>query len=328
MSSAPRVGPLALAGTALLGLLLAGCGSTNSGSPAAPTTAPAKTAQAAQASQPTASTAPASASAVTAKPTAQTKAPEVYKVGDTIKVQDHTLSVLAANRGGNKVNVEVQINNTGTKELVVSSLVSFSAKTVAGERLGYAFASGGGQLDGKILPDDKLKGTLSYTVPPDASGLKLYYTPTLFGQSAVIVALDDQAARMPFPKPSEVADAKPFAKGTTYKVGDAVSNRDVVAKLTSVKVDGQSLTASFVLYNGSQKDVSISSLLSFDAKDGEGTKGKIKMADGPSLDGKLVPSDTLKGNLAWEFATPPANGVKVYYTDTLFGGDTISWAVE
>lgn len=317
-----------------LGVFLAACGSSNSGSRVSPTTTPAKTAQAAQGVQgvqPTASSptpASAAASPVAAKAAVQPKVPDVYKVGDTIKVQDHTLSVLSADRDGDKLKLEVQINNTGSKELSVSSIISFSAKTSAGERLGYSFAAGGGQLDGKVLPNDKLKGTLSYRVPPDAKGLKLYYTPSLMGQSAIIVALDDEAAKTPFPRPAELSDPKPFAKGTTYKVGDAVSNKDVVATLTSAKLEGPALTASITIYNGGQKDVSISSVLSFDAKDGEGAKASFKMADGPSLDGELVPGDTLKGALAWEFAAPAPSGVKVYYQDSLFGGDTIVWSVN
>ncbi len=314
----------------LAALLTAACGSPNAGTKVAPTTAPAQRAQAQQAPQ-----APATAPAVSApRPTAAPKAaaepkfPTVYKVGDTIKVQDHTMTVLSAKRDGTKLAVEVQINNTGSKELAVSSLVSFGAKSTAGDTLGYAIALGGDSLDGKVLPNDKLKGTLNYTVPSDAEGFKLLYTPALFGEGAIVVALDEEATKTPFPKPAEATDPKPFAKGATFKEGEAVVNKDVVAKLTEAKVEGKVVTASFVVYNGGQKDVSISSLVSFDAKDGEGTKGKFKLVtQGPQLDGKLVPGDTVKGNLQWEFAAPPKD-VKVYYTDGLFGGDTIVWSVQ
>jgi hypothetical protein len=102
----------------------------------------------------------------------------------------------------------------------------------------------------------------------------------------------------------------------------------VTATLISGTVSGNLVTASCVIYNGGQKSVTVSSLASFDAKDGEGAKGKFKFSThGSQLDGRLVPGDTLVGDVTWEFASPPT-GVKVYYTDSLFVGDTLAWSVE
>lgn len=318
-------------------LLVSAC-SSNTGVQVSPTTAPAKTAQAQQKADavatPDTKAAPSPAAkptnAAEAKPTAVAAptSPEVYKVGDTIKVQDHTLTVLSAKQDGSKLLVEVQINNTGQKEITVSSLASFSAKTIAGEKLRVALPGEGGTLDGKVLPNDKLKGNLAYTVPDGAKGLKLYYTPSILGEGAIVVALDEEAQKTPFPRPSELSDAKPFAKGTTYKPGDAIAHKGVVIKLTSAKLDNNTLTASFVVYNGGQKDVALSSLVSFEAKDSEGTKGKYKLQlEGTPLDGKLVPGDTLKGDLSWEFQSG-AKDIKVYFTEALFVGDTLVWATQ
>jgi hypothetical protein len=161
-----------------------------------------------------------------------------------------------------------------------------------------------------------------------ARGIKLYYRPALFGQGAIVVALDDDAAAAPFPRPAETANAKTFVKGTTYNSGDAVINKGIVAKLVSARLEAGTLSAAFLIYNGGQKDVSISSMVSFEAKDSEGAKGKFKFAtQGTQLDGTLVPGDTLKGTLSWEFS-PKASDLKIYYTDNLFLGDTIVWSAQ
>lgn len=111
-------------------------------------------------------------------------------------------------------------------------------------------------------------------------------------------------------------------------MGDAVVNKNVVIKLTSAKFETGVLKAQFVLYNGGQQNVTISSLMSFDAKDGDGNKGKYQIStDAPSLDGGLVPGDTLRGTLVYGF-DPGAKGLKLYYTDSLFGGDTIVFGIQ
>jgi hypothetical protein len=311
------------------------CGAPNTGTVVAPTAAPAKTAQANSPATAVPTTQPAStprADVKTAVPTPAAvippKLPSVYNVGDTIQVQDHTITVLSVNRDSKSVSLDIQINNTGAKDLDVSSIASFSAKDGDGNRLSQTISLDKPSLDGKVLPNDKLKGTIVYSVPGDAQGLKLFYTPSIFGSGAIVVALDDAAKANPFPKPTDTDGSKSFTKGTVYQTGDAVSNNGVIVRLLDAKLDGDLLSASFVAYNGGQKDTTFSSIASFDAKDGEGTKGSYQfMTDGPSLDGTLLPGDTLRGSLQWKFDTAPS-GLKVYFSNSLFGGDTITWAVQ
>ena len=73
--------------------------------------------------------------------------------------------------------------------------------------------------------------------------------------------------------------------------------------------------------------MNVSSIISFEAKDGEGEKGAFSFTLDGQLDGKVLPGDSLRGNVQWEFAAAPV-GAKVYFKPELIGGDTIVWAVD
>jgi hypothetical protein len=326
-----------------LAAISAACGS-NTGTVTEPTTAPAQTAKAEQleaAPAPEAATAeaPAPEAAAEEAPAEVVEEPpaevaeaapspdtvEVFRIGYTIEVQDHTFTVLSVDSSGGKILIEVQINNTGTEDLTISSILLFAAKDSTGQKLAYSFALGAGGVDGIVLGNDKLKGTLAYELPAGATGVRLYYTPDLFAEGAIVVALDSAAEQDPFPVPAELASPQAFANGSVYGVGEAISNGDVVAALIDSQISGNKVVATFVIRNIGNDDLNLSSIISFEAKDGEGTKGEYSLSLDGSIDGKILPGDSLRGNVAWTFSGPPT-GVKVYFKPALFGGDTIVWA--
>ncbi len=300
----------------------------NTGAAVQPTTAPARTAKAEQA----APTAEAEEAALASEVEKAASAPaamqtDVFRVGETVEVQDHTLTVLSVEQQGGRLRVEVQINNTGTEDLIISSILLFAARDSSGEDLEFSFGPGIGSVDGTVLPNDKLKGTLEYKLPAGATGLRLYYTPGLFGEGAIVFALDAEAEQNPFAVPPELADPQEFSRGTVYAVGDAVASGDVVAAMVEARVAGRKLTATFVIHNVGDDDLNVSSIISFEAKDGEGEKGAFSFTLDGQLDGKVLPGDSLRGNVQWEFAAAPV-GAKVYFKPELIGGDTIVWAVD
>src|SRR5689334_3878776 len=61
-------------------------------------------------------------------------------------------------------------------------------------------------------------------------------------------------------------------KVETYKVGDVVQVKDQTITLNLAQIKSGILTANFTIVNQGGSDLNVSSLLSFDAKDFEGTK--------------------------------------------------------
>lgn len=119
---------------------------------------------------------------------AATSAPvtvQTYKVGDVVKVEDYTLTLNTADVTGSKLVANFTFDNTGgSKEQIVSSIISFSAKDLDGTKLEFSFCDGSG-LDGKVLAGDKLRGDLCWDgVKPDL-GLKIYYEVMLSSGAVV-----------------------------------------------------------------------------------------------------------------------------------------------
>ena len=145
-----------------------------------------------------------SSTATTTASTAQSSSVvlDSYNLGDLVKVDKFEFSVLSVKetksdnpyikpKEGNKyMTVELQIKNNGDTKEVVSTLMNFYLKNSDGEKGTQALMTGDKSVDGELLKGDKIKGTITYEISKNSSGLKFYYNPSfLFGKS-IVVKLD------------------------------------------------------------------------------------------------------------------------------------------
>jgi hypothetical protein len=254
------------------------------------------------------------------KPQATSESPPkptpIYKAGDTVAVEGRTISLLAVKRMNDSIEVELQLHNTGQKN-VDTSANDFFVKAADGTILRSAYQ--GTYPISSVLPGDKNKGTVVYQAPNKITGLKLYYYGTYEGYGAVVFGLDDDAIRNPFPVPDFLVNLQPFSPGKTYKVDDAVDSGKIVVKLSEATFQDGVLVCNVVFYNRSSRNVFISAYNSFESKDAEGTAGRsqLTLVDVSVLNIWLIPDDTLRFNLRWKYS-PDAKGIKVYYASELF----------
>ena len=288
------------------------CGTSNTGE---------KVGSTPSASQPAATQAPAKA--------------QTYKVGDMVKVQDHTIVLNSAKVDGGALVANFSIDNPGSKEIAVSSVISFEAKDSEGTKLEQDIMNcPSGGLDGKVLAGDKLKGNICWKAAAGAKGIRIYYTASLLGSGAVVWALDsgtgEQAVvAQPTSKPAATQAPANSAQAQKYKIGDVVKVKDHTIVLNSAKLDGGALVANFTIDNPGSTELNVSSMLSFEAKDSEGTKLDQDIVDCPSggLDGKVLAGDKLKGNICW--ASPSAaKGIRIYYTESFLGSGAVVWEMQ
>ena len=301
---------LIAAGTLLIATLA--CGSSNTGE---------KVGSTQTGSQPAATQAPAKM--------------QTYKAGEVVEVQGYTIVLTSTKVQSGTLVANFSVNNPGSKEIAVSSMLSFEAKDGEGTKLEQDIVdcpSGG--LDGKVLAGDKLKGNICWKAPAGATGIRIYYTASLLGSGAVVwelgSAADEQtAAAQPTKEPAATPASAPNGQGQRYKIGDVVKVEDHTIVLNSAKVQGSTLVANFTIDNQGSKEVAVSSMLSFEAKDSEGTKLEQDIVDCPSggLDGKVLAGDKLKGNICWK-APAGATGIRVYYTASLLGSGAVVWELQ
>ncbi len=80
--------------------------------------------------------------------------------------------------------IDLTIENTGKKELSISSLMSFDLKDTTGERGKYAFLTEAikSQLDGSVMAGDLLKGQIGFDVK-DSDKYYFYYKDSLIDEN-------------------------------------------------------------------------------------------------------------------------------------------------
>lgn len=137
------------------------------------------------------------------------------------------------------------------------------------------------------------------------------------GSSSTGLKIDETTTNPPTSAPPQVE---------VYKIGDVIQVGDQTIVLNSAEFQGNKLVANFTIQNKGSNDLTVSSMLSFTAKDSVGTKLEQNIFDcGSGLDGKILPGDKLKGNICWNGAT--TNSVKIYYEAELFSSGAVVWEV-
>ena len=123
-----------------------------------------------------------------------------YKVGDVVKTGDYVFTTISVNgdapsgneytkpTAGNRfVTVELSIENKGTTKTTISTVLNMYLKSGDGSKFQQSFLVNNKPIDGELLANDIIKGSVTYEVPKTASGLKFYYNPAwITGKSIVI----------------------------------------------------------------------------------------------------------------------------------------------
>ncbi|MFZ5815366.1 MAG: DUF4352 domain-containing protein [Bacillota bacterium] len=128
--------------------------------------------------------------------------PQVFAVGDTIKMGDLQFTVnsvrttkgegfVRAKDGNVYVLVNATVENIGDKPAAISSLLMFKLQDGDGYQHNITiYPDAKGSLDGEVAPGRKMRGELAFEVPEHAKGLELLFEPNLMGFGQAIIKLD------------------------------------------------------------------------------------------------------------------------------------------
>ena len=117
---------------------------------------------------------------------------ESLAVGETGDAGDFQITLNSVNRttdgllapgaGNEYLIVDLTVENVGTNDSVVSSLLNFSVKDADGTSYNQSFTAGvETSLDGDVAANQQLTGQIAYEVPQGSTGLVLYFDPILGG---------------------------------------------------------------------------------------------------------------------------------------------------
>lgn len=129
------------------------------------------------------------------------RSPQVFKVGDLIKVGDLVLTVTGVQapiKSGNEfiqpakgrfLVVSILVENHGAKAAAISSIANFELRDDGGQSYTETIVPDASKPpDGEIAPGDKLAGAVSYDVPV-ARHYRLYFKNAIFASGQVIIDL-------------------------------------------------------------------------------------------------------------------------------------------
>lgn len=131
------------------------------------------------------------------EPELEPQAPTVFAVGDIIQdghftivvneVEQTTQGIIAPDDGKVYFIMDVTIENNGTEEENISSLLMFDLKDGDGRSQDLSIGAGtDGSLNGTILPSEKLTGEIAFETE-EAGELNLYINLSVFGGKTIKV---------------------------------------------------------------------------------------------------------------------------------------------
>lgn len=248
---------------------------------------------------------------------------DVHEVGDLIEVKEHIIRLNSVEYQGTVLSANFTIENNGSSDLAVSSIISFSAKKGDGTLLDQEIFDCGTSFDGSVLPGDKLRGDICWSGAKPEDEIKLYYEASFLSQGAVVWNAIEGAAQE-----LDTGGGAP-TEVQVFTIGEIVEVDDHTIRLNSLEYQGNVLVANISLLNIGDSDINASSMLSFSAKKGDGTKLEQEIFDcGTSMDGSVLPGDRLRGDICWSGASPE-DGIKIYYEANFLGEGAIVWeAIE
>ena len=119
---------------------------------------------------------------------------------------------------------------------------------------------------------------------------------------------------------------EPAPTPAIYATGDVIEVKDHTITLNSAEYDGKNLAANFTVENKGSEEITVSAMLSFEAKNGEGVILDRNIFDcDTSMNGSVMVGEKLKGDLCWKGGT--AGTVRIYYKASAFGKGAIVWEI-
>lgn len=278
------------------------------------------------------------------QPPAQT----TFAIGDIIDFDDTSMVVLGWSsppgddftqpKDGNKfVVVDLLFVNTGSTADSISTMLQTELKDSTSQvyniDFGASTVSGSSSPDGEISPGERVRGSVGFQTPQDATGLQFVFDGSIFGADRIFVDLGDEPISVE--APAEIAGETAM---TTFEVGDIIEIGDLVLVVNSVTFpagddfnqpdDGKKFVAvDLSITNNTDSAQAVSSMLQMNLKDATGQGYSIDLTalvatGGTSPDGELAPGETIRGQVGYQVPVD-VQGLVFVFDGDIFGSGKV-----
>lgn len=254
----------------------------------------------------------------TPKPSPTSQAFLIHKIGETVEVQGHTIQAVSVNRDSD-ISVEVLLtNNERATEPLSVSFDTMYLRDNEGKQYPYVYPKTGGWFSGKVLPGDKLRGSVEFLVDKSAKGLRFYYRPSRYSsKNTIVFSLDEHTPLNSLPIPSWIANSKSTIKGSKFQVGESVNIDGLAVRVSSVQLIGNKAIFEVTIYNGSATDRELVLEDIFSCKDADSNQGQLLRTflytDTGGLPGSsIIRGDISRGTLTFDFKKPLIGSPRLY----------------
>ena len=248
---------------------------------------------------------------------------QTFSIGEVISIGDSSLLVLGwkeleeddftkPEEGKKFLGVEIIIVNQSNTSANISSLLQMTLKDDLSQAYDVDFSASTltktGGIDGELVAGEKVRGTIGYQVPIDASGLLFVFDADVFGFGKVNVALGETATVVE--APLEITGEQEVA---TFNVGDTVAIDSLNITLNEItnpeggdfaNLDegNQFLVVDITLENIGSEPEFVSSILQMQVKDQDGFVYTVDIfaPTESSPEGEIVAGETIRGQIGYQ----------------------------
>jgi len=280
--------------------------------------------------------------------TAIANGPQVYTVGDVVQLGDVALAVLGwstpegtqfmqPEAGKTFVAVELLVINQGAQAAQLSTLAQMSLKDGEDRRytidLRAASVSGGAAPEGELAPGERLRGSVGFQVPVEASGLTFVFDGGLFRSGKVFVELGPEPLSVEAPAALTSGDAP-----QAYAVGERITVGDLTLIVNGVSTpegsqfaqpaDGQRfIVVDLSITNTGSQAANVSTMLQMKLKDSAERQYNLDLmattaAGGAAPEGELAPGETVRGLVGFQLPVD-ASGLRFSFDGNIFGAGKV-----
>lgn len=274
--------------------------------------------------------------------------PQIYTPGDVVQLGDVALAVIGWSKpegtqfaqpqaGNTFVGVELLLVNQGSRAANLSTLAQMSLKDAADRRytvdLLAATALGEAAPEGELAPGERVRGSVGFQVPTDATGLTFVYDAALFQSGKIFIELGPEPVQIAAPAAlANVAAPQAHPVGEAITVGDltitvnGVSNPE--GSQFSLPADGKRfLVVDLSITNTGSRAANLSTMLQMKLKDASGQQYAVDLlaataAGGAAPEGELAPGETVRGPVGFQVPSD-ASGLLFVFDGNVFGAGKV-----